>query len=456
MRAPNAPLTPRIRLHPDAAAVEVQALYRGVVIGARCLDGADAAPFLIGSDKGVDAPAAAHLLSGTAHPLVSLDERGFAVELTAQMTGTVIFEDHSAALQDLLRAHGPSFVPPPAARLQIACGDVAFLVSTTAPPQELPRPSRARLRDHWASLITGAGFLLFVLLLAMIPPDRRVLVGDHIAVTQRWIPGLNIPTVPPPAPPGAGMEPRGGGPAASGGDRTPPGPRRSAVRRPAGRPPGRAPADAGRTGVLGVLMASEGKSWASVFSSDDALVPGAFDDLLTDGDGTGRGPGFGPGPVGTGAAPQGGLAGSGPLGTIGSCDAACQSRIRGYERGLGYHLRRRIARAPSVIPVEAKVRGSLDKDIVRRTIRRHLNEVKYCYEQELLRKPELAGRITVQFTIAPTGSVMTSMIQASSLGNAAVETCVAQAVRRWEFPKPDGGGLVIVSYPFVLVPAGSS
>jgi hypothetical protein len=25
-----------------------------------------------------------------------------------------------------------------------------------------------------------------------------------------------------------------------------------------------------------------------------------------------------------------------------------------------------------------------------------------------------------------------------------------QAVRRWEFPKPMGGGIVIVSYPFVF------
>ena len=35
-----------------------------------------------------------------------------------------------------------------------------------------------------------------------------------------------------------------------------------------------------------------------------------------------------------------------------------------------------------------------------------------------------------------------------------VENCTVQAVRRWEFPKPLGGGIVIVSYPFVLTPAG--
>ena len=36
------------------------------------------------------------------------------------------------------------------------------------------------------------------------------------------------------------------------------------------------------------------------------------------------------------------------------------------------------------------------------------------------------------------------------LGNPAAENCIAQAVRRWTFPQPKGGGIVIVSYPFVF------
>jgi hypothetical protein len=31
-----------------------------------------------------------------------------------------------------------------------------------------------------------------------------------------------------------------------------------------------------------------------------------------------------------------------------------------------------------------------------------------------------------------------------------VGSCIASAVRRWQFPKPPGGGTVIVTYPFVL------
>jgi hypothetical protein len=34
------------------------------------------------------------------------------------------------------------------------------------------------------------------------------------------------------------------------------------------------------------------------------------------------------------------------------------------------------------------------------------------------------------------------------MNNLRVESCVVQAVRRWPFPRPEGGGLVIVSYPF--------
>jgi glyoxylase-like metal-dependent hydrolase (beta-lactamase superfamily II) len=104
-------------------------------------------------------------------------------------------------------------------------------------------------------------------------------------------------------------------------------------------------------------------------------------------------------------------------------------------------------------PPDGMPRGSLDKEIIRRVIRRHINEVKSCYEKELATKPTLAGRIMVQFTIAASGKVVASVVQDSTMDNSRVETCTVEAVRGWEFPKPIGGGIVIVSYPFVLSPA---
>jgi hypothetical protein len=43
----------------------------------------------------------------------------------------------------------------------------------------------------------------------------------------------------------------------------------------------------------------------------------------------------------------------------------------------------------------------------------------------------------------------------STWKSSGAESCVVQAVRRWEFPKPAGGGIVIVSYPFNFTAGGA-
>jgi metallo-beta-lactamase class B len=65
----------------------------------------------------------------------------------------------------------------------------------------------------------------------------------------------------------------------------------------------------------------------------------------------------------------------------------------------------------------------------------------------------LAGRVQVQFRIAESGKVIASTVSGSTIEDAAVESCIATAVRKWQFSKPRPGGIVIVDYPFVLTPA---
>lgn len=98
------------------------------------------------------------------------------------------------------------------------------------------------------------------------------------------------------------------------------------------------------------------------------------------------------------------------------------------------------------------VQGSLDKEVVRRVIRAHLNQVKYCYQKGLLRQPKLQGTVRIQFTIAPDGTVAASRVMRSDLDDPAVGTCIASAVRSWRFPRPKGGGVVVINYPFRLRP----
>lgn len=98
------------------------------------------------------------------------------------------------------------------------------------------------------------------------------------------------------------------------------------------------------------------------------------------------------------------------------------------------------------------VKGSLDKEEIRAVIRSHIDEVKHCYEAELGNHPDLLGRVMVTFTISAQGDVIASKMESSTMDSPPVEACTVATVRRWRFPKPIGGGVVIVSYPFVFTP----
>ena len=215
---------------------------------------------------------------------------------------------------------------------------------------------------------------------------------------------------------------------------------------------------ASKAGILGMLKSQEGSILASPFGRDSALGTDASD-VLGGLVGTQVGEAYGVGGLGlvgsgTGGGGTGeGTIGLGGLGTIGKGGGGGNGS--GYGRGAG-GLGGRHAGMPEVVPGTAQVRGSLDKEIIRRVIRRHMNEIKFCYEKELMKNQSLYGRVMVQFTISGEGRVIASIVQNSTMGNPNVEQCMAGSVMRWEFPKPEGGGIVVVSYPFVLKASGGN
>jgi hypothetical protein len=142
-----------------------------------------------------------------------------------------------------------------------------------------------------------------------------------------------------------------------------------------------------------------------------------------------------------------GTIGVGKLGTLGG--AGSGGTGPGYGHGVG-GLGGRNAKVPRLLMRDAEVRGSLSKEVIRRTIQRHANEVRFCYEQGLAQRPDLAGRVDLQFVIAPSGAVQAAEVASSTLQEARTEDCIRKAVRRFAFPAPDGGGVVIVRYPFVF------
>ena len=184
---------------------------------------------------------------------------------------------------------------------------------------------------------------------------------------------------------------------------------------------------------------------------------------------------FGPGGLGTGinnalgglqgGAGVGDAAGVGGLGSRGSGSGGGGNGLglgglgtKGGGRGAGGYgsidLGGRGKDSTRVIPGKTTVVGGLDKDVIMKVIKRHQNEIKFCYEAELQKTPTLGGKVAVAWTIDPAGSVSEANVSESSIGNANVESCIVQRIRRWKFPEPSGGGVVNVTFPWIFKAAG--
>ena len=147
---------------------------------------------------------------------------------------------------------------------------------------------------------------------------------------------------------------------------------------------------------------------------------------------------------GSGLGGGGTAEGLGGLGTKGRGSGAS-----GYGRGGGYYGQKG-GGAPGVGAGDPIILGALDKSIIDRIVKKHLPQIRYCYQKELNKNPKLFGKMVVKFVIAKDGSVSSSSTKTSTLKNPIVENCVHSRFMRMRFPQPKGGGIVIVSYPFVF------
>jgi hypothetical protein len=102
-----------------------------------------------------------------------------------------------------------------------------------------------------------------------------------------------------------------------------------------------------------------------------------------------------------------------------------------------------------------KSRGSLPPDVIRAYIKKHRQQIKYCYERELTRYPDLTGKLRIHFIISKNGGVRFSEADLTKgIGHTNLSGCILNRVKTWRFPKPQGGGEVEVRYPFLFNPSG--
>jgi hypothetical protein len=96
--------------------------------------------------------------------------------------------------------------------------------------------------------------------------------------------------------------------------------------------------------------------------------------------------------------------------------------------------------------------GSLEKSAIDGVIKANMGSYRRCYQIGLASDPTIAGTVAVKFVIAKDGTVSSAVTKRTTLTVPAVESCLNSRFMGLVFPPPKGGGIVIVTYPFVFEP----
>ena len=89
-------------------------------------------------------------------------------------------------------------------------------------------------------------------------------------------------------------------------------------------------------------------------------------------------------------------------------------------------------------------------NVIARIIRQNRGGFRYCYERRLNERRGLEGKVKLEFVIGSAGRVVVAQVTESTLNDNAVESCLTRRMQRTQFPRPKGGGTVVVRYPFLF------
>jgi hypothetical protein len=197
-------------------------------------------------------------------------------------------------------------------------------------------------------------------------------------------------------------------------------------------------------GILGIMASQEGHFLASL--DGGSFTVGQDDsDIWGNMTGTDFGEDYGTGGLGLigsgrmGGGPAEGVIGIGNTGLIG------KPHLKPGISTVGFGPKEK---KPPVITTGKIDSTGIDRDMVRRVVRAHLNEIRSCYNAGLTKNPTLEGRVLIQFTIITSGKVASSIVQENTTKDVSVGDCINRAVKRWKFPSLKG--TAVVSYPFRL------
>jgi tetratricopeptide (TPR) repeat protein len=135
----------------------------------------------------------------------------------------------------------------------------------------------------------------------------------------------------------------------------------------------------------------------------------------------------------------------------GKLGAKLEPTATGYRLVAATRPVKRVAEAPKK---QMTRKGELTREEIAKVVRANISVIQACYEKQLVVNPGLAGKLVISWTIAPSGKVQEASVKTDTLGFPGVGSCVRDAILEWKFPRPRGGGVVRVTYPFIFNSAG--
>ncbi len=211
-----------------------------------------------------------------------------------------------------------------------------------------------------------------------------------------------------------------------------------------------------RSGLLGALGRGGG-GLSTVFGSGGlggnlkGAVGNMFGPVVGDSYGLG---GLGIRGSGSGGGGSGETIGIGAVGTKGRGGG-----LGSYGTGPGVgNLGKKSERDIKVVTGDAVVMGSIDKELIRKVIQEHASQIRYCYEQQLALNPRLQGKVSIKWIIQADGTATNPQVEgsATTLENAQIHECMMSRITSWQFPKPKGGGIAVITYPWILRASGNT
>lgn len=89
---------------------------------------------------------------------------------------------------------------------------------------------------------------------------------------------------------------------------------------------------------------------------------------------------------------------------------------------------------------------------VSRAIQSRISVIRSCYERQLRANPDLAGKVTIEFTVEQSGDVVNARATENTTRDERVASCIVGTVSRLRFDPAPVDASVTLNYPFVFAP----